>query len=384
MSVPYKIAFIGWNSFQFLYVKNLLEQIPNSKFFVLKRVDGNEELFTHNIIGNLNDRVVFISTDEIAEVDKKYDVIIAQTAFYGIEKIKNAKLVFLQYGYAKEPYNFGKWRAISDLTLVYGEYAKERVEKYTPAVCVGNPRFDELYNNDFYSDCKKRYSKYVEKDKKTILYVPTWGELSSFDLYIDAILALGKEYNILIKLHHNTEMLETNRLKKLEKYDIHYFGKDDDILKLITVSDIVISDYSGAIFDAFYCKKPLVLLNIDMNTLLNSKKIDLDSIEFAKRDILGTTATTTDKLEYKIKEALQLELTNKQIELRTRLFLETNNSCDNIVNSISDLMNKKYNKSREQLVYEKEIIKEYGSFKRVFKEYAKNIYLYALYIMRKV
>lgn len=384
MNNQYKIAFIGWNSFQFLYVKNLLEKIANSKFFVVKRVDGNEGLFTHDIVGNLNDRVVFISTNEITNVDKTHDVIIAQTAFYGIEKIKNAKLVFLQYGYAKEPYNFGKWRALSNLTLVYGEYAKERIEKYTPAVSVGNPRFDKLKNGNFYIECKKRYAKYIEKNKKTVLYTPTWGELSSFDLYIDEILALNKEYNLLIKLHHNTEMLEASRLKRLKKYNINFFGKDDDILELITVSDIVISDYSGAIFDALYCKKPIVLLDIEINNLLKSKKIDLNSIEFDKRDILGIVVSTPKELHNQISKVVYSKLTQKQIELREKLFLDTNITYDNIIKAISDLINDKYTKNEKQLFYEKEIYKEYSSFKRDINEFAKNIYLYILYKMRGV
>ncbi len=384
MSKEYKIAFIGWNTFQFLYVKNLIEQIPNSKFFVIKRVDGNEKLFTKNIVGDLDNRVTSIYTKEIIKVDNDYDVIIAQTAFYGIEKIKNAKLVFLQYGYAKEPYNFGRWRAISDLTLVYGEYAKEKVEKYTPAISVGNPRFDRLYNNNFFTECKNRYDKYIDKNKKTVLYTPTWGDLSSFDLYIDSILALNKEFNLLIKLHHNTEMLEANRLKNLKKYNIDYFGKDDDILELITVSDIIISDYSGAIFDAFYCKKPIVLLNIEIKNLLKSKKIDLNSIEFAKRDILGTVISTPKELHNKINKVIYSELTQKQIKLREKLFLDTTSACDNIIKSISNLMDNIYIKDEKQLFYEKQIKKEYSSFKRDIKEFTKNIYLYVLYKMRKV
>ena len=379
-----KIAFIGWNTFQFLYLKNLIEQIPNSKFFVIKRVDGNEKLFTKNIVGNLSNRVEFISTKEISKVDREYDIIVAQTAFYGIEKIKNAKLVFLQYGYAKEPYNFGRWRAVSSLTLVYGEYAKEKVEQYTPAVSVGNPRFDKLNKSNFYTECKNKYSKYIDKNRKTILYTPTWGDLSSFNLYIDSILSLKKKFNVLIKLHHNTEMLEANRLKRLKKQGIFYFGKDDDILELITISDIVISDYSGAIFDAFYCKKPIILLNIEIKYLLKSKKIDLNSIEFAKRDILGTVVSTPKELYNKISKVIYSELTQKQIKLREKLFLDTNSACDNIIKAISNLMDNIYIKDEKQLLYEKQLHKEYSSFKRDIKEFAKNIYLYILYKMRGV
>lgn len=49
---------------------------------------------------------------------------------------------------------------------------------------------------------------------KRILYVPTWGDLSSIDYYLDEVIALSRNYTVMLKLHHNTDFLEGERKKK--------------------------------------------------------------------------------------------------------------------------------------------------------------------------
>ena len=45
----------------------------------------------------------------------------------------------VQYGYAKEPYNFGAWRENADLILAYGEYAREKFSKSARSIAIGIP-----------------------------------------------------------------------------------------------------------------------------------------------------------------------------------------------------------------------------------------------------
>ena len=45
----------------------------------------------------------------------------------------------VQYGYAKEPYNFGAWRENADLLLAYGEYAREKFSKSARSISIGIP-----------------------------------------------------------------------------------------------------------------------------------------------------------------------------------------------------------------------------------------------------
>ncbi|MCK4441408.1 MAG: CDP-glycerol glycerophosphotransferase family protein, partial [Sulfurovaceae bacterium] len=234
---------------------------------------------------------------------------------------------------------------------------------------------------------RRKYEKFIDKKKKTILYMPTWGELSSFNIYIDSIIKLNKSYNLLIKLHHNTDYLELGKIDNIKSKNITYFGANDNSLELLSVSDIVISDYSGAIFDAIYCDKPVVLLDLPREKLLKSKKMDIDSLEFNQRDIIGTRVSSTKELELTINSISEKkqEVSLKLNQLKTKLFIQTNSVKKNIENAILDLMNGKYEKTQTQRYINKTVVELYT--KRclwdIIRRRLIEIYLYVISLRRK-
>ena len=383
----YKIAFVGWNPFQLLHVKTLLLSLPNSVFIVEKRVDNNVSFFSTNVLKDVKAQIVIMSQKDMKTLDEKYHVIITQTMFRDIHKIQKAKIVMLQYGYAKEPYNYGEWRALASLCLTYGEYALEKIAPICPTVVTGNPRYDLWQEKKFHEQSMLKYKTYLAFNKKTILYIPTWGELSSFDAYINAIEKLSTTHNVLVKLHHNTDYLELDRVKNIKNKKISYFGGNDDILELLSVSDIVISDYSGAIFDAIYCHKKIVLLDLLDKTILKSKKIDVQSIEFNQRDRLGirvlspdTLASTIDNIvEDEVFEVVELN------KLRERLFIQTNNVKTHVYNAIVGLMEGKYQKTPKQKEIELKVVTFYNktSLWKAIRREMINGYLYLLSLRRR-
>ena len=383
----YKIAFVGWNPFQLLQVKTLLLSMPNSVFIIEKRLDNNVKFFSDDLLIDIKSQILIVNQRDMKKLDEQYDVIITQTIFRDIYKIKNAKIIMLQYGYAKEPYNYGSWRALSSLCLTYGEYASKKISPLCPTVEVGNPRYDVWHNKNFHNEARRKYEKFIDKKKKTILYMPTWGELSSFNIYIDSIIKLNKSYNLLIKLHHNTDYLELGKIDNIKSKNITYFGANDNSLELLSVSDIVISDYSGAIFDAIYCDKPVVLLDLPREKLLKSKKMDIDSLEFNQRDIIGTRVSSTKELELTINSISEKkqEVSLKLNQLKTKLFIQTNSVKKNIENAILDLMNGKYEKTQTQRYINKTVVELYT--KRclwdIIRRRLIEIYLYVISLRRK-
>lgn len=343
----YKIAFVGWNPFQLLHVKNLLLSLPKSVFVIEKRRDNNVEFFSDRLLSDVASQIVMIDQKNMKSLDEDYDIILIQTLFYDIHKIKKAKIIMLQYGYAKEPYNYGVWRSLASLCLTYGEYASKKIETFTPTVVTGNPRYDLWHDPLFFDKAKFKYKKYIDLNKKTILYVPTWGELSSFDLYGDVILSLRVHYNLLIKMHHNSDYLELKKISKIKKIGLHYFGANDDLLELISLADIVISDYSGAIFDAFYCQKTILLLNLPSESLLKSKKIDKYSLEFSQRDNLGIQIDSPTHLLSIIQKIEQVTLTTSS-HLREKLFLSTDSAVENIHKALKEFIEGKYKRNQIQ------------------------------------
>ncbi|HDT2291296.1 TPA: CDP-glycerol glycerophosphotransferase family protein, partial [Escherichia coli] len=185
---------------------------------------------------------------------------------------------------------------------------------------------------------------------KRILYVPTWGDLSSIDYYLDEVIALSRNYTVMLKLHHNTDFLEGERKKKIN-HRIHCYGANDDVLELINESDIVISDYSGAIFDAVYFKKPIILLNNKNHYDNDSLKIDKFSIEYALRPHLGYEVNNPEELFCAVQHVLNNKGYFSKIHssLRNELFLDNGNAIELAIKAIRELHSGSYELNQQQL-----------------------------------
>ncbi|MGE6341850.1 CDP-glycerol glycerophosphotransferase family protein [Psychrobacter sp. NPDC078929] len=362
----YKVAFIGWNPFQFIHIKLLASKIPGSVFILEKRRDHLND-FTKEILTNQEVPVVVWETGKIKELDGVFDVIVCQTMFLHLPLFEKTKIVMLQYGYAKEPHNYGTWRALADLCLVYGSYPEKKLSTYAPSKAVGNPRLQLWYDEDFHLIAKNKYIHSIDDGLLTVLYMPTWGELSSIDEYIGAVLGLSERYNVLIKLHHNTDLLEDGRLEKIETDRIHFFGANDDALELLSISDIVISDYSGAIFDAIHCEKPVVLLDKNENEILEEAKIDTHSLEFNRRDELGYRVARPSDLIDGIKhiEENYDYIVGEKKAIKSELYEYSENSVEKCIEAINSLISGDIVRTQMQS-YIHDSVKELHQLKRQY------------------
>lgn len=342
-----RIAFLVWNTFQLLHFKSLLLGLPNALLIIEQR--KRSVPIDSNLLSELPNERRHLSQKEIQrEVDGKFDVLVIQTVFEQIHLFNKTKIAMLQYGYAKEPHNYGAWRAFADLNLVYGQHAYNAISYFSPTVIVGCPRYDQWFNLRFHLDNYYKFSPLLDKSKKTILYAPSWGELSSFPFYMDSLYQLAEQYNVIVKVHHNTMLLDNNE-RNLQNifFGVHFFYENEDIISLISISDIVVSDFSGAIFDAAFCRKPVLLLNIpDLNRL---PKIDQFSIEVSQREKLGVLVESPDELKVAIEKVI---LSPKEYlledELYNYLFTETENSTQQAVFYLLDLAKNTYSLSQQQ------------------------------------
>ena len=362
----YKIAFIGWNPFQFIHIKFLASKLKGSVFILEKRREHLDD-FTKEILTNQEVPVVVWESGNIKELDGVFDIIICQTMFLHLPLFEKTKIVMLQYGYAKEPHNYGTWRALADLCLVYGSYTEKKISTYSPSKAVGNPRLQLWHDDEFHINAKNKYKNILKDGLLTVLYMPTWGELSSIDQYINAVLSLSQNYHVLIKLHHNTDLLEKGRLEKIETNRIHFFGANDDALELLSVSDIVISDYSGAIFDAIYCSKPVVLLDKEEQEILEEDKIDTHSLEFNRRDDLGyrvdKPSDLMEGIEY-IKTNYDSIISDKEV-IKSELYEFSENSVEKCIEAIASLMSEDIVRTQMQS-YIHDSVKELYQLKRQY------------------
>lgn len=131
----------------------------------------------------------------------------------------------------------------------------------------GYPRNDLVLktDKDYICDKLEKRGTHINSRKKTILYAPTWSGNSSKNPYIDMqkytdfYEYLSKnintdEYNILIKPHH----VVYRHLSAEEKSSGLYVSYSIDTNELLSIVDILITDYSSIFFDYMVIDKPIL------------------------------------------------------------------------------------------------------------------------------
>lgn len=161
-----------------------------------------------------------------------------------------------------------------DVILNSGEYQVEamreleqlRGESEKEAVMVGVPYMDEMMQ-------RLEHAPELPPHPRTVLVAPTWGPSSIFSKYgaqiIEALRKTG--YHIILRPHPQSFTADKALIDELmEKYpdsDDLEWNRDADNFDVLNRSDIMISDYSGVIFDfAFVFDKPVICADTKMNT----------------------------------------------------------------------------------------------------------------------
>jgi len=138
---------------------------------------------------------------------------------------------------------------------------------------MGTPRNDILFRDNF--NIKKLvYNKYgIPLDKKILLYAPTFRKdysLSHYKLeWKDVINVLKFEekadYIVMLRLHpvfqSNSEIL--NKYTSMNIIDVSDYP---DIQELLSITDILVTDYSSSIFDFSLLNKPIFIYASDINS----------------------------------------------------------------------------------------------------------------------
>ncbi|USD19900.1 hypothetical protein MJO52_12505 [Microbulbifer variabilis] len=218
----------------------------------------------------------------IKELDH-FDLIIAHTAFEGVGSLRSAKLAFVQYGLAKEDYNYGLWRGLADINFVFGNYSQQRIVSVANSIVVGH---------SVLSSWQKQQAElsWSANEEPIVYYAPTWGEHSSLESSLDGLEELSKRFTLVVAPHHNTIVFNSELIRQIpEKIKIVVSQKDkvDWLLK----SQLVVSDISGIIFDAFFLGKKVSVLR-GASFTQESVKVGRDSIEY--REINNFAVTLND------------------------------------------------------------------------------------------
>lgn len=275
-----KIAFVMWTPFHFYVYKNIAKHLPESEFVI---ADTSYMPLTYRGGKHIQDSVDTLKEagcywrvilerkdrDTIARFFDRYEVIVSVLLSEPLDSLRwetswlqKKKAVRINYGVGKDLSTFAPWSAYFDITLTDGRYTHQYLKHLSNSYIVGVPKFDDWFNKTIDEDLINRVQKLLDPAKKTVLYLPTHGGLSSLYKFGSAVRDLSGGYNLLVKFHHHNFLSETKIVKEFQtNQKIFTFSEKDDVLPLFLLADIVISDSSSAALETILVDKPLVLLD---------------------------------------------------------------------------------------------------------------------------
>lgn len=176
----------------------------------------------------------------------------------------------------------------------YAEAFRTDISKFRTDI--GIPRTDVFFNEELklhlLDNVRKKYS--LPEDKKIILFAPTFrGNNRASAHYQDdldfSIMKeyIGDKYIILLKLHPwITQKYEINDDLKNFLFDVSDYP---DINELMMISDIMITDYSSAIFEYSLLERPMMFFASDYYDYIDERGFYIDF----RRDLPGNVYTDT-------------------------------------------------------------------------------------------
>lgn len=132
-----------------------------------------------------------------------------------------------------------------------------------------------ITGSTYLDEMKNRLSSLSAREKNikpVVLIAPSWGKSGILSRYGEKLLsALSKneEFEIIVRPHPQTVVSEKEVLEPLrEKFSNIEWNFDNDNFEVLNKSDILITDFSGIIFDyTFIFDKPLIYADTNFDTL---------------------------------------------------------------------------------------------------------------------
>lgn len=208
-------------------------------------------------------------SERVIGAGHRYDIVVSNHSMYEhldqpIIHVLGHRRVRFMYALGKAKHNFSSWNSHYDLILCFGPWQAQRLKECCDVVTfqMGYPRYDEYFRQpSLIGVCPPVLT--LDPAKKTVLWLPTWLELSSISRFADAMAALCSDYNVIVKTHPLSAEVEPQVLAVLDRYTFTaVITTVYDNLALFRCADYVVSDYGGTPFGALYLDKNLLLLNV--------------------------------------------------------------------------------------------------------------------------
>ncbi len=226
------------------------------------------------------------------------------------------------------------WNLPYDATISYSKRDAEIRSVYGRAHLVNYTKY-------------KKFQKKRHKGKPNLLYLPTFGEISSISRFNDkVVLDIKKKYNLIVKAHHAVQFSagEQGGYSLIKKMADEFYDSDTPLESLLARADMVLSDNSGAIFEAIYSETPVAVFS----DKLNKRKLGgINTLQY-KLVMEGIVPCATKPGEVMKVLDRAMELSSKQKGVKLQNFTVVGGGSSNEFVSI---IREYLNKDREDDVY---------------------------------
>lgn len=261
--------------------------------------------------------------------------------------VKADYIVRYQYGMAKPTYNYDLWSINFDFIMCMSPYDQMFLKAYSQAILAGPVKYAGFVK-----------TPYKAEKTRSILYLPTYGELSSIEKVTGQLKLLIGIYDIKVKLHHMTSYFEQERVELVnaDLYGIEVYDHRTPLTNILSNTDIIITDGSGAIFDAIIAGIPVITINAEEipafeNEIPLEHRLSIDgiTINISECSQLSDAINTIMK-NYK-------EITKKVEDIREQLFpIRGEKAVDIFIDVVKKILNDDID--RGFLVTHRKIVRE--------------------------
>ncbi len=276
----------------------------NPESFEILVPNNVDKKIIHKIRNNLKtENIIIRSINELLENnliyeklisnrgDDKFEPDIKTNSFQSKPFIPTIKLfgklnIRFMYTAGKNKYTISSyWNKYYDGILCYGPYHEDKfkLRHKISTSQMGYPRFDKYFKPGFKREILIEKFK-CDPQKETIVWLPTWTNLSSIDKYHKEISSLRKDHNIVVRPHPTMRSKDPGIYKKLFTVDFNYIDEknEDDNVQLYALADLMLFDYGGPMFGALYLKKNFAFLDMKLESKNNNYLGESSSEDYLK------------------------------------------------------------------------------------------------------
>jgi len=161
-----------------------------------------------------------------------------------------------------------------DAVIVSGKYQELQIRQLERMRNIAKKDI-RIFGLPYLDELKKRKDNVVLKNshKKTVIIAPSWGPNSLLNKFGEKLIdsLLNSEYHIILRPHPQSYKSETDLIKRfMDRYPDHgkiEWNNDLDNFEVLNKSDILISDFSGVMFDfALIFNRPVIYTDTDFDT----------------------------------------------------------------------------------------------------------------------